>query len=91
MVRPPYLQPMSAAVARFRLAELLASHDPPLSQAELSRRSGVSHVTVNALANNKTTRVDLLTLERLARALGVQPGDLIEGDPPPPKGRQRSK
>jgi DNA-binding Xre family transcriptional regulator len=63
---------------RFRLRELLAAHDPPMSPSELARQSGVSLVTVNAIANNRTTRVDLETLDVLCRVLKVQPGDLLE-------------
>lgn len=68
---------------RFRLAELL---DRPLdeggmSQSELARRSGVSFTTVNAIANNKTRRVDLDTLDALASVLNVQPGELLAREP----------
>jgi len=65
--------------ARFRLAALLA--DRGMTQTELSRRSGVSQVTVNAIANNRTTRVDLATLDALAVVLGLEPGDLVERAP----------
>ena len=70
--------PATAVAARFRLAELLTEKD--VTQAELVRRSGVSQVTVNSIANNRTTRVDLATLDALSRALGVAPGDLLERD-----------
>ena len=63
---------------RFRLQELLAAQEPPISQYELARRSGVSRVTINAIAQNKTTRVDLATLGALAKALEVEPGELLE-------------
>lgn len=61
--------------ARFRLAEILEAQG--MTQTELARRSRVSQVTVNAIANNRTTRVDLATLDSLAGALGLEPGDLI--------------
>lgn len=68
--------------ARFRLQELLDRPDSPVrSQSELARRSGVSLVTINAIANQRTTRVDLATLDALSRALGVEPGDLLEREP----------
>jgi len=41
-----------------------------MSQSELSRRSGVSLVTVNAIANNRTKQVSLETLNNLCKALG---------------------
>lgn len=63
---------------RFRLQALLDAQDPPMSQSELARRSGVSLVTVNAIANNRTKQVSLETLDALSRALSVEPGELLE-------------
>jgi len=48
-----------------------------MSQGQLSRVSGVSLSTVNRIATNSTSRVDLDTLDRLSLALGCEPGDLI--------------
>ena len=62
--------------ARFRLAEILEEKD--MSQRKLAEKSGVSLVTVNRIATGKTTRVDLATLDALAKVLGCEPGDLIE-------------
>ncbi len=62
---------------RFRLQEILDSRDPPLSQRALARTSGVSLVTVNAIANNRTARVDLETIDAICGALGVEPGELF--------------
>jgi DNA-binding Xre family transcriptional regulator len=67
--------------ARFRLRELLEAHEPTLSQSELERVSGVSFATINRLATNATKQVSLETLDRLARELGLEPGDLIERTP----------
>jgi len=64
--------------ARFRLAELLEERG--MSQSELARRSGITFATINAMTRNRTTGVQLDTLDKLARALGVEPGDLIERD-----------
>lgn len=41
-------------------------------------RSRVSLVTVNAIANNRTTLVDLATLDAFCRVLKVEPGELLE-------------
>jgi len=60
---------------KFCLKERLAEHE--ISQGELSRRSGVSMSTVNRVATNSTTRVDLETLARLSAALGCEPGELL--------------
>ncbi len=46
---------------RFRLREALET--AKMSQADSSRESGVSLVTINKISKNKTTRVDLLTLD----------------------------
>ena len=62
-------------MVRFRLRRLLEKAG--ISQGELSRRSGISLSTVNRIATNSTTRVDLETLDRLSEALGCEPGDLI--------------
>ena len=48
-----------------------------LSQAELARRSGVSQATISRIEAGKTRGVDLATLDRLARALGVSPRSLL--------------
>ena len=72
---------------RFRLQELLGARTPAMKQTELAARSGVSLVTVNAIANNRTRQVSLETLDRLSRALGVPPGDLFE-QAPAGKGRR---
>lgn len=60
----------------FRLADVLDRLG--ISQSEAARRSGVSFVTINAIVNNKTRSVALQTLDKLAAALGVNPGDLLE-------------
>jgi DNA-binding Xre family transcriptional regulator len=48
-----------------------------MSQGELSRLSGVSLSTVNRIATNSTTRVDLDTLDKLSLVLECPPGDLL--------------
>lgn len=59
----------------FRVAEVLERAG--LSQAELARRAGVGVQTVHRLCNNTTAQVSLATLDKLAAALSVEPGDLI--------------
>ena len=63
----------------FRLRELLEKRG--LAQSELARTSGVSFATINRLCTNATAQVSLDTLDRLAGALGVEPGDLIAREP----------
>ena len=60
---------------KFRLRELLEKLD--LSQTDLARRAGVSFATINRMCTNATSQVSLETLDRVASALGVEPGDLI--------------
>jgi putative transcriptional regulator len=62
---------------RFVLREILEQRG--ISQSELARRTGLSFTTIHRLAANKTAMVALRTLERIARALDVKPGDLIGG------------
>lgn len=70
---------------RFRLDEILedrARRGEPMSQSELSRRSGVSFTTINSIVGNRTAQVSLKTLDALCAALGVQPGELLEREAP---------
>ena len=47
------------------------------SQAELARRSQVPQPTISRLEAGQTDSVNLTNLERLAKALGCDPGYLI--------------
>ena len=60
---------------RFRLAEILERVG--MSQSELSRRSGVSYPVINKMCGNKAASVALSTLDRIAAALKVEPGELV--------------
>jgi DNA-binding Xre family transcriptional regulator len=60
---------------RFRLAEVLKQLG--VSQSELSRQSGVSFPVINKMCGNKAASVALSTLDRIAAALKVEPGELI--------------
>lgn len=64
---------------RFRLLEVLA--ELGVSQRELARLSGISLTIISRIANNKAKQVALATLDKLAAALGVEPGDLIVREP----------
>jgi putative transcriptional regulator len=70
------MQEAATMAVQFRLAAVLEAAE--MSQRELAKHSGVSLVTVNAIANNNTTRVDLATLDKLCAALDVEPGELLE-------------
>jgi putative transcriptional regulator len=65
--------------ARFKLRELLEKAG--MSQSELARRSGISFQTINGMVGNRTAQVSLKTLDALSKALGCEPGDLLEREP----------
>ena len=65
--------------ARFRLKGLLEVKR--MNQSELARRSGISFQTINGMVGNRTTRVDLATLDAISKVLGCEPGDLLEREP----------
>ena len=48
-----------------------------LTQAELAERANVRRATVNRIENAHVTAIDMDVLERLAEALGVEPGFLV--------------
>lgn len=72
--------------ARFRLQELIDARGT--NQSELSRDSGVSFATISRMCRNVTAQVSLETLDRLARTLRCEPGDLIEQVDPPAAGKR---
>ena len=47
------------------------------SQRELARRAGIRQATISHLESGRAKTVDLAILEKLARALDVDPGYLI--------------
>lgn len=71
---------------RFRLQEVLDAAG--VSQSELSRQSGVTVVTINGMCRNRTRGVSLDTLDKIAAALKVEPGELLEREP---TGRRRGR
>lgn len=52
--------------------------DRQLKAAELARAAGVNRSAVTALANNRASRVELATLERLCIVLDCRLADLLE-------------
>ena len=52
-----------------------------LTQAQLAEKVGVYQGTISDHERGKATRIDLSLLERLADALGVEPGQLFERTP----------
>lgn len=70
---------MPAVMIINRLSRLLGERR--MSVSELQRQTGLSYVTLHALYHGRSTRVDLDTLDRICRALAVQPGDILEYAP----------
>jgi repressor LexA len=61
------------------------------SQSELSRRSGVSQAVISRLESGTTKSVNFKNLEKLAGAMGCDPGYLIVAKPLPLGNRAKSK
>lgn len=66
---------------------LLWRTERKLSQAELARKSGISRPNLSVIEQGGRD-VTLTTLRRLALSLGVSPGILADGIPPPQTGPQ---
>lgn len=62
-----------------RLDRVLA--DRKLSLNELSQRTGITVVNLSNLKTGKARAVRFSTLEVICKALGCQPGDLLEYSP----------
>ena len=60
---------------RFRLREVLEKRQ--MTQTEIARLSKISFATINRMCTNATSQVSLATLDAIAEALGVEPGELI--------------
>jgi len=53
-----------------------------IKQYQLAELSGVTPQLLNRYWNNHTQRVELVQLSRIAKALGVKPGDLMVEERP---------
>lgn len=62
-----------------------------LNRNQLQLRSGVTLPLLTRYWNNATTEVRLEALEKIAKALGVRPGDLIVSDDEIETGEQGGK
>ncbi len=54
-----------------------------LNITTLARKAELSYTTAHALWHDRTDQLNRKTLDRLARALGVQVSELFGGDPEP--------
>ncbi|MDP8909298.1 MAG: helix-turn-helix transcriptional regulator [Chloroflexota bacterium] len=67
---------MHGTMIENRLSRLLGERR--MSISELERRTGVPYTSLHALYHGTSKRVDLATLDKLCRALGVGVGDILE-------------
>ena len=61
---------------RLRIGDIL--YERRIKQNEFARMSGLSQNTVSSLATNGVRQIHLSTIEKVCRALDVQPGDLFQ-------------
>ena len=61
----------------FRLREVMETRSAIPSIRQVAIAASLTYETVHNIYHNKTTRVDLATLDALAGALGCEPGLLI--------------
>lgn len=62
-----------------------------LTQAELASQAGIRRATVSRIENAQVTAIDLRVLERLADALGVDPGFLLSRGLPRDRRREKER
>ena len=60
---------------KFRIRELRLSAG--MSQAQLEKRAGISHMTLVALESKRPYTTTTRTLEKIADVFGVRPQDLF--------------
>jgi len=67
---------MHGTMIENRLSRLLGERR--MSISELERQTGIPYTSLHALYHGTSKRVDLATLDKLCRALGVSVGDILE-------------
>jgi DNA-binding Xre family transcriptional regulator len=70
-------------MARLIIKEIAQSKG--LRQGQLQQQSEVTPQLLSRYWNDKMDRVELVALEKIAKALGVKPGDLIISDEDDPQ------
>lgn len=83
---------MSTALTPIRITLREARKAKGLTQVELAELAGVRPATISDLESRKRDRqarrlIDLDVIEKICRALGMVPGDLLILEPEPPKQR----
>jgi DNA-binding Xre family transcriptional regulator len=72
----------------WRVEELAAQHG--WGARQLAEEAGLDQKTVRNILAGRATRVDLNTIERLSRALGVRPGSLWDLGTDPTRAWERT-
>lgn len=67
---------MTATMIENRLSRILGERR--MSIAELERQTNVPYTSLFELYHGRAKRIDLKTLDRICKALGVTPGDILE-------------
>ncbi len=65
-------------MAKLRIKEIAQAQG--INQSQLQIKSGVTPPLLHRYWHNRTVEVKLEALEKIAKALGVKPGDLIVSD-----------
>ncbi len=61
---------------KIKLSEILGRHR--ISQKQLAEEAGLRPATVSSIYNEKISRLDLHSLDKICKTLNCQPGDLME-------------
>lgn len=61
---------------KLRIGALMKERN--MSEKDMYDRTGIARNSIRGLMRGTNTRIDLFTLERIARELGVSPKDLFE-------------
>ncbi len=72
-----------------RLDRVMA--DRKMSLNELSERVGVSNVNLSKIKTGKVSAIRFSTLSAICKALGCQPGDVLEYEPEEEEGKKEAK
>lgn len=68
----------ASLVAKLRIKEIAEAKG--INQSQLQIKSGVTPPLLHRYWHNRVVEVKLEALEKIAKALGVKPGDLIASD-----------
>lgn len=79
---------MATTVTPIQISLREAREKAGLTQTELAEKAGVAQRVISEMETGRTKEVRLETFERLCRALGKEPWELVFIDVRPPKRRR---